>query len=154
MRRIRSCRARAASGHAAAALPRSVMNSRRFMSDMGFLPPPPDLAPPANRAAGPCSQSAACSPRSDRHVLGADLNRGGQPLVVIAALAKGAARGGLQRGMLLSPAGDKNRSCHFQEQMPCMDVGNVAGVSWERLIYSSPSGGFLARRQPTFIAPA
>jgi winged helix-turn helix protein len=61
MRRTRSpCCARAASGHAAAALPNSVMNVRRFMSDMGFLPPPPDLAPPANWAAGPFSRSAAC----------------------------------------------------------------------------------------------
>src|SRR6266478_4596853 len=30
--------ARAVSGHIAAAPPSSVMNSRRFMSDMGFLP--------------------------------------------------------------------------------------------------------------------
>src|SRR5947208_2901174 len=34
-----NCCARAASGHAAAAPPSSVMNSRRFMSDMGAPPP-------------------------------------------------------------------------------------------------------------------
>jgi len=41
MRRIRSrgCCARAASGHATAAPPSSVMNSRRLMSDMGDSPP-------------------------------------------------------------------------------------------------------------------
>jgi len=36
---IAGCCARAASGHATAAPPRSDMNSRRLMSDMGFLPP-------------------------------------------------------------------------------------------------------------------
>src|SRR5207302_9764353 len=34
-----ACCARATSGHAAAAPPRSVMNSRRFMSDMGACSP-------------------------------------------------------------------------------------------------------------------
>jgi hypothetical protein len=34
---IAGCCARAASGHAAAALPSSVMNSRRLMVNMGFL---------------------------------------------------------------------------------------------------------------------
>jgi hypothetical protein len=33
------CCARAESGHAAAAPPRSVMNSRRFMTDIGLAPP-------------------------------------------------------------------------------------------------------------------
>ena len=42
MRRTRSaCCARAASGQAAAVPPRNVMNSRRLMSDMGFLFPNP-----------------------------------------------------------------------------------------------------------------
>jgi hypothetical protein len=36
---IAGCCARAASGHTAAAPPRSVTNSRRLMSDMGVLPP-------------------------------------------------------------------------------------------------------------------
>src|SRR5262245_8070168 len=36
---VASCCARAASGHAAAAPPISVMNSRRLMPDKGFLPP-------------------------------------------------------------------------------------------------------------------
>src|SRR5215813_1979536 len=34
-----ACCARAGSGQAAAALPSSVMNSRRFMTDMGLAPP-------------------------------------------------------------------------------------------------------------------
>jgi hypothetical protein len=43
--------ARAASGHAAAAPPSSVMNERRFMSDMGSLPHrPPGAAVPAPSA--------------------------------------------------------------------------------------------------------
>ena len=47
MRRIRSpCCARAASGHAAAAPPMSVMNSRRFMPNMGS-PFPCRLASPS-----------------------------------------------------------------------------------------------------------
>ena len=44
--------ARAASGHAAAALPSSVMNSRRLMSDMGFLPPARAARSACHKAAG------------------------------------------------------------------------------------------------------
>src|SRR5262249_26793802 len=67
---IDGCCARVASGRAAAVPPSSVMNSRRFMSDMGLLPRT------ASQAAGPCSRFAALSlTRSDRYVLGADVNR-------------------------------------------------------------------------------
>jgi hypothetical protein len=68
------------SGHAAAAPSSSAMNSRRLMSDMGFSPTA------RRRATGepggdPRSRFAATLSltRSDRHVLGADLNRSDSP---------------------------------------------------------------------------
>ena len=62
-RRLRRC-ARAASGHAAAAPPSSVMNWRRLRSSMGSSPEP---AVPAYRRLR--------MPRKRPQVLGADLNR-------------------------------------------------------------------------------
>src|SRR5262249_7532556 len=56
-RTLSACCARAASGHAAAAPPRSVMKSRRIMTDMGLAPPRaaglPPLQPNTERPAGP-----------------------------------------------------------------------------------------------------
>src|SRR6516162_5401148 len=43
------CCARAASGHAAAAPPSSVMNARRFMSNMARFPPPASAGCPSRR---------------------------------------------------------------------------------------------------------
>jgi len=78
MRRTRSpCCARAASGQPATGPPSSVMNSRRLMPGMGFLPPavPPPIIPAGDRhwrsrfAALPACRWKA------QPVLGADLNR-------------------------------------------------------------------------------
>ena len=76
---IAGCCAWMVSGHAAAP-PSSVMHSRRLMSDMGFSPTA------RRRATGepggdPRSRFAATLSltRSDRHVLGADLNRSDSP---------------------------------------------------------------------------
>jgi hypothetical protein len=61
---LSGCCARAASGHAAAATPSSVMNSRRFMPDIGL--------PPAWRRQS--VHRALNLPQGDRQVLGANLN--------------------------------------------------------------------------------
>ncbi len=74
MRRIRSgCCARTASGHAAAAPPRSAMNSRRLMPDMGVPTPGMAMRPsPARRSRVPprgrsdASPAPAASARSSR----------------------------------------------------------------------------------------
>jgi hypothetical protein len=52
------------------------MNSRRFMSDMGFLPHrPTSRHERTGRLAHAAIRRMLSLPRSDRHVLGADLNR-------------------------------------------------------------------------------
>src|SRR5262249_43861776 len=76
------CCALAASGHAAAAPPTSVMNSRRLMPDMGL--PPPSRSK-SSATADPCGHSASTLslPREatlwvafeHRLIEGADINR-------------------------------------------------------------------------------
>src|SRR5262245_41751012 len=67
-----SCCARAASCHDAAAPPSSVMNSRRFMSEHGGLPPLCAISA-ANRPVRSVFRTSNLGQRG-RQVLGADLN--------------------------------------------------------------------------------
>jgi hypothetical protein len=78
---IADCSARDANGHPAAAPPSSVMNSRRFMSDMGFLPHRPTSRHRRTRRRPTQPVCRNTQPNtSDRHVLGADLNRSESPV--------------------------------------------------------------------------